>query len=317
MTPDLAILGQITIDHVVPSQPGTWTEQLGGNALYAAAGARLCADPSRVGVVARINRESMGHAAERLLEAAGLDTAGLIPCSAAPMVEWFLYEVDGTRRTLPRLPELWDMAIDEETRRRRYREHLTQISATADEIPRHWCKLSAAHLAPQVESRHRYSINALAGRTFLTVDPSPHYTKTMGLDEFIDMLSPADAALPSEMEIAHLLHGRDWFELARTLALRGVRELVLKRGRLGTVIATRLNSDPIVIGSVTASAVDVTGAGDAFCGGYMACRAQGIEPTEAAKRAAAVASLVVETRGIEAALAISREQVLRRQAGLV
>src|SRR6516225_2332000 len=117
MTPDLIIVGQITIDHVVPPTPGTWTEQLGGNALYAAAGARLCADTARVGVVARVSQESIDHGVGRLLEAAGLDTAGLIPCPTAPMVEWFLYEIDGTRRTLPRLPQLWDPSIGEETRK--------------------------------------------------------------------------------------------------------------------------------------------------------------------------------------------------------
>jgi ribokinase len=314
MTPDLIIVGQITIDHVVPPTPGTWTEQLGGNALYAAAGARLCADTSRVGVVARISQKSIGLGVGRLLEMAGLDTAGLIPCPVAPMVEWFLYEIDGTRRTLPRLPQLWDQSIGEETRKQRYLDHLTRISATADEIPTNWNKLSGVHLAPQVASRHRASIEALAGRVFLTVDPSPHYSRAMGIEELVAMLSPASAVLPSEMEIAHLVHGADWLDLARALMQRGLGELVLKRGRLGTLIASRLAPNPIIIPSGAASIVDLTGAGDGFCGAYMTCRARGIEPVEAAKRATAAASLIVETSGIEAALAIPRDQAVRRRA---
>jgi ribokinase len=314
MTPDLIIIGQVTIDHVVPPTPGTWTEQLGGNALYAAAGARLCADTSRVGVVARISPGSIDLGVGRLLAAAGLDTAGLIPSPVANMVEWLLYEVDGTRRTLPRLPQLWDRSIDEETRKQRYLDHLTRTSATACDIPTYWNKLSGVHLAPQVAIRHRASIEALAGRAFLTVDPSPHYSCAMEIDELVAMLSPASAVLPSEMEIAHLVYGADWLALVRALTQRGLRELVLKRGRLGSLIASQLAPNPIVIPSIPTSVVDLTGAGDAFCGAYMACRAQGIDSIEAAKRAAAVASLIIETSGAEVALMLPRDQAAKRRA---
>ena len=47
--PDLLVLGQVTVDHAVPATPGPWRESLGGNALYAAAGARLFCDPAGSG----------------------------------------------------------------------------------------------------------------------------------------------------------------------------------------------------------------------------------------------------------------------------
>ena len=39
--PDLLIVGQVTIDDVVPATPGLWQRQIGGSSLYAVAGARL------------------------------------------------------------------------------------------------------------------------------------------------------------------------------------------------------------------------------------------------------------------------------------
>jgi len=50
--------------------------------------------------------------------------------------------------------------------------------------------------------------------------------------------------------------------------------------------------------------VDPTGAGDAFCGAYAACRVLGLPPTEAAGHAAHTAALVVGSPGVEAALSL-------------
>ena len=47
--PDLIIVGQVTIDDVVPAMPGPWSRQIGGSSLYALAGARLWLDARRIG----------------------------------------------------------------------------------------------------------------------------------------------------------------------------------------------------------------------------------------------------------------------------
>src|SRR5262245_5338866 len=105
MPPDLLILGQVTVDHAVPAVPGPWREAVGGNALYAAAGARLWCDPARIGVVARLGHGLPVDVAA-LLGAAGLPTGGLQTVDHDAVVEWLLYERDGSRRSLPRDPEL-------------------------------------------------------------------------------------------------------------------------------------------------------------------------------------------------------------------
>jgi hypothetical protein len=85
MTPELLILGQITIDHVVPAEPGHWYERLGGNALYAAAGARLWCDSSRIGLVAR-RGPNMPASLGAMLAASGLTDSGIVPAATENMV---------------------------------------------------------------------------------------------------------------------------------------------------------------------------------------------------------------------------------------
>src|SRR3954469_18354851 len=93
-TPDILILGQITVDHVVPATPGVWFERLGGNAIYAAAGARLWCDPARIGIVAR-RGPNLASGLDSMLRRAGFGTGGLVPIPVENMVEWLIYEEDG------------------------------------------------------------------------------------------------------------------------------------------------------------------------------------------------------------------------------
>ena len=58
--------------------------------------------------------------------------------------------------------------------------------------------------------------------------------------------------------------------------------------------------------------VDLTGAGDGFCGAYAAARALGLDPREAGRRAVVAAAIVVECAGAPAALALSPEEAQRR-----
>ena len=102
MRPDLILLGQTTVDHVVPARPGVWREQLGGNVLYAAAGARLWIAPERIGVVTRDRGEAARSTRVTYLARAGIDEVAVATPGREQLVEWFLYEEDGSRRSLPR-----------------------------------------------------------------------------------------------------------------------------------------------------------------------------------------------------------------------
>src|ERR1700730_14846601 len=110
-TPDLIVLGQVTVDDVVPALPGPWARQIGGSALYAVAGARLWVDPARIALVARVGKD-YPFDVETLLRGAGVRCVALSAFTAPHLVEWLIYEPDGARRSLPRNPELLQLGAE-------------------------------------------------------------------------------------------------------------------------------------------------------------------------------------------------------------
>lgn len=301
--PDLVILGQVTVDHVVPAQPGAWFPRLGGNALFGAAGARLWMDPGRVGIVARIG-SGMPFDVPAVLQRAGIGRWALGAARVAHLTEWIIYEPDGSRRCLPRNAPLLDYGAEGGSDTvDTYLDYLLEITPTAAEIPSDWLPVRGIHLAPQVRERHRTNLATIAGRAdFVGVDPSPFYARSRDAVSLAAELAGCHAVLPSELEIGHIVRDGDWHGAARALHAAGFREVVLKRGAQPAIV---LDEQGLAeIRPPRADVLDPTGAGDSFCGAYAACRVMGLPPVEAARRACAAASLVVETGGAEAALAL-------------
>ena len=311
MRPDLILLGQTTVDHVVPARPGAWREQLGGNVLYAAAGARLWIAPERIGVVTRTGN-GCPFDPRALLARAGIAEVAVSATGRDQLVEWILYEEDGSRRSLPRNPTLRGTGGEGAGAGSDYLAHLESQSPAAADIPAGWLPARAVHLAPQVLARHEKTLRAVAPSAgFVSVDPSPHYSVGRSVEALARALAPATAFLPSEREVAHLVAEDGWAGLGQRLTAAGFPEVVIKRGAAGAILCER-GSHPVEVPARRAEVRDPTGAGDAFCGGYAACRLQDVPPAEAARRATVAASLVIECEGADAALALPPEAARRR-----
>ncbi|MGI9335464.1 MAG: carbohydrate kinase family protein [Gammaproteobacteria bacterium] len=304
MSPRLVILGQITIDDVVPAQPAAWSRCLGGNALWAAAGARLFLDPSQIGVVSRRGL-GMPFNVESQLRAAGFRHLAIRDVPIDHLVEWLVYEPDGRRRSLPRNSALLDSTGEGAgAANAAYLEHLSAISPSWEDVPRSW-RAAAIHLAPQVYERHRRTLSGASGTaSFVSIDPSPHYSRSLDLCGFARAVAGVTALLPSEQEIRHLVAGdpgiEHWKQLATRLLALGVPEMAIKLGARGAVAADARGVE--YIPPARANAVDLTGAGDAFCGAYAACRILGHTPQEAARQACIAGARATECSGVDCAL---------------
>jgi len=302
--PDLIVLGQVTIDDVVPPTPGPWRRQMGGSSLYAVAGARLWMEPSRIGLVARVG---IGYPfdVETLLRRIGLQHIALEPLAEEHLVEWLVYELDGSRRSLPRNSTLLEVGAEGTTTMpmaaRAYHDKLLAIAPTAMDIPSHWLPAPALHLCTQVGERHQDTLRALSGRVeWISVDPSPHYSRHAGVDDLAGRLRGATAFMPSTNEIRHLLNDTNPEDVVRSLHRAGFAEVALKRGAEPILLAYR--EKLVAVPAMKVAVTDLTGAGDSFCGAYAACRLQGLTPLDSVSRAVATAALVVGCSGVEAAL---------------
>jgi len=312
-TPDLVIVGQVTIDDVVPAAPGPWQRQIGGSSLYAVAGARHWIEPERIGLVACVGQDYPFDVAA-LLDGIGVRCA-LTQFEAPHLIEWLIYEADGSRRSLPRNPELlaigaegsWSQpasaALDAALQAK-----MLQMAPRLRQIPETWCSASAVHLCPQFGDRHGETVRGLAGRVrWISVDPSPHYARSADAAALAHKLRGVSALLPSAQDLAQLLQRLAPRAAAQALSQAGFPEVVLRRGGESILVAHAGQLHELPVKRV--APLDPTGAGDAFCGAYAACRLSGLQPLDAARRAAATAALVVSCRGVEAALALERPHI--------
>jgi len=311
--PDLLIVGQVTIDDVVPATPGSWQRQIGGSSLYAVAGARHWIEPERIGLVACVGQD-YPFDVEALLGGIGMRCA-LTQFDASHLIEWLIYEPDGGRRSLPRNPEL--LAIGAEGSWSQpapagvdaaLLSKMLQMSPGLGHIPEDWRSASAVHLCPQVGNRHGDTVRGLAGRArWISVDPSPHYARSADAAALAQKLPGVSALLPSAQDLTELLRRLAPTAATRALSQAGFPEVVLRRGSESILLAHAGQLQELPVNRVVP--LDPTGAGDAFCGAYAACRLSGLQPLDAARRAAATAALVVMCRGVEAALALERPTI--------
>ncbi|CAB3789727.1 tagatose kinase [Pararobbsia alpina] len=133
-----------------------------------------------------------------------------------------------------------------------------------------------------------------------TVSFDPNIRKEMlripEMREALDfILDYTDVFLPSGHEVMLLATASSEQGAIEELLKRGVREVVVKRGKDGCSYydgATELNLPALPV-----QEVDPTGAGDCFGGTYIACRAQGFGIEKALSYACAAGARAVTVRG--------------------
>lgn len=118
-----------------------------------------------------------------------------------------------------------------------------------------------------------------------------------------------DIALPTLPDEQALFGDADGQACAQRLKALGVREIIVKDGTDPAIVQFEDNQS--LVPSVKASAIDTTGAGDSFNGGYLAARLNRLAPVEAAMQAHKVAARVVECRGALMPMQVAHDLFIR------
>jgi sugar/nucleoside kinase (ribokinase family) len=264
-------IGHLTVDDVVLPDGVCHMATAGGAALYAAVGARLAGADSTL-----VSRRGDGIPASTVDRLTDLHIDAQLVGSEAPAItQWVLYETDGTRTYVPH-----------------------PVSGTYDQMSpvpgEHRLSPGAAvHLAPMPIPAQAAWVRALHGRATVTLDPH-HDSARDAPKDVLEVLPWLAGFLPSELESRHLA-GPDPVAALRAYRAAGVPLAVVKLGPEGSLVAA---DDGIWhVPAAPARVVDVTGAGDSYCGAFSAALARGDHPVTAARWAAAAASVVVECLG--------------------
>ena len=182
------------------------------------------------------------------------------------------------------------------------RRWLAALEATAHDLAGadlvYLSGISLAILPPGERPRAIDFLRALGVRVAFDPNVRPALWESAEVMEEIITAAIGAAAivLPSLDDAEQLWSSRDAeAQVARLLAL-GAAEIALTLGPEGCIVAD-VNGPAQTIAAPTASAIDTSGAGDAFNGAYLAARLSGAPSVQAARAGLALAAGVVGHRG--------------------
>ncbi len=175
--------------------------------------------------------------------------------------------------------------------------------------------LNANVLLVQLENNFEATLAAIhlarTSNTLVVMNPAPYNSV------ILEHLSDIDIITPNETE-ATLLSGIEVIDIesaklaAKVIHEKGVKTVIITLGSAGVLIYDHLHAQ--MIPAFKTTAIDTTGAGDAFNGAFVAALAKGQRITEAAQYGCAFASLAVERMG--ASNMPSHQEALTRLATL-
>lgn len=316
MAPDFVVCGNLTIDDVVTADGAVAADQCGGNGLFAALGMWLWQES--VGLVAGAGTNYPRAWLEQLAHA-GIDTAGVydVPEAHALRSRVF-YREDGSRTDRladVTLSETAAAVIDQSSDfsamgSAEHRRAWPLYSPSPARVPDGWSTAAGYHLSPgphEQVTALAASLRASSPQAVITID-WPWWNAAE--DDFAhELLAAASAVLPGAEELARwpVAGTAEQTEAALT-SLSPV--VVVKRGSQGSDVYDHGARTHVPVRAT--DVVDPTGAGDAFCGGFVVGLARTGDPVEAAKYGSVSASYVIEAFGALDVLSVDRGLVPER-----
>ncbi len=301
-------LGGIREDYCITHTNRAISGALGGNAIYSAVGARIWSDS--VGILGRIGSNFDRVKLERI-EKMGVDTSNVNALSQPlSTITFYAYispeeRVDINpafhyRRINKPMPKVL-LDYQSSTEGQGDRRNFTPLAIRPTDIPQSLRGVQGVHLAPADYLSHifiplRFKSNNIH---LITLDPSIRYMTPNFKRDLPTLLKSIDAFLPSELEAREFFSRgiKDTWEIAEAFSEMGPRFVVIKRGNRGQALWDRDTKRRWLIPAYPSKIRDVTGAGDAFCGGFLVGLNETQDPVEASLRGSVSSSLVVEGSG--------------------
>lgn len=304
------IAGQLQRDFALIPSGKSFVDVLGGNVVYSASGFGVWEDARLAGLVARVGedypREWLDEISMRSFDVRGIR---ILP-EAIDLRSFYVYTDMETRLNddpavhFTQLKQPFPKALlnySRPTNSYDSHSHLTPTSLRQSDIPAEYLEATAAHLCPIDYLTHTLLPAVLRqnGFTTVTLDPSMGTMSPNFWDDVPAMVTGLTAFMPSEEKMNALFHGRssDLWQMMEAIADYGCEIIVVKRGQRGQYLYDRSTKARWEIPAYPAKVVDPTGAGDSFCGGFLAGYKQTYDPIQAALYGSISASLTIEGSG--------------------
>jgi ribokinase len=308
MNPQFIIAGHLHRDYLLPEIGLPCIDVPGGNLLYAASG--LGVWETGIGLLTRVG-EDYPRAWLQSFEKLGWDTDGIhISAEAMDLRHFQVILEDQTvhysnpmahfaRRGLPFPRSLLGYQPPMETLDGLKTSH--PASPRPGDIPPDYLNARAVHLCPLEYSTvcRLTSCFRDASVTTLTLDPSSGFMNSKNLKDLRILLGGLTAFLPSEEDLRAAFWGLtdDLWQMAENLGEFGAEFIVIKRGAHGQLLYDSISKKRWEIPAYPARLINITGAGDSFCGGFLAGYQKTFDPLRGVLYGSVSASLAIEGTG--------------------
>jgi sugar/nucleoside kinase (ribokinase family) len=295
----LGVFGHVVLDHIlsVPNlpRPDTSVRVTGQNTYFGGTGGNLARCASRLGVstaLASFVGEDFPHEYRQALDEDRVDLTDLraVPGASMPSA-WIFTDPKGNQMTVIDQGPMWD------AHRRPLPEHTVRSA-------------QLVHLGTGRPAYHERvaRLAAQLGKT-IAFDPSQELSYAYSRASFLRLLRKADLFFGNETEVALALR---YARLrSHRQLLRYVDQVVVTRGRQGSLVVTREDGVHAIPRVRIRRVRDVTGAGDAYRAGFYAGLARGFDPVRCGILGSTAASFVVEAPGTQTRLPVWDDLVAR------
>jgi sugar/nucleoside kinase (ribokinase family) len=295
--PDYVAYSGLIIDDIVLPDGRTFFNTLGGSATHALIGMRVWSES--LGYFAAVG-DDFDPRHRAALERIGVDLRGLLRREGIRTARaWQLFEPDERRIEVFRTKE----------------SDFYRMEARLEEMPPAYFQARGFHVhhgtllqMADVLSRLR----AVNPGACMVWEPTP-VQHSGSEEEFRGVLSRVDLVSPDLGEALQMTGQETLPGAIATLLGWGAPLVAVRMGARGSMVATA-DGATYAIPAVPAHVVDTTGAGDAYCGGFLVALSEGKDAAEAGARAAVSASFAIEQFGVPEFDERSREEAERRLA---
>lgn len=277
VSPRLVGIGSVFIDDIVLPTGQTYMARLGGGVVHALMGAAIWDE--RPGIVATVGEGLPVDSADLLN--AYLDTRGLVHLPIPQIRAWQLFEEDGTRRELYRVKETLPFIR----------------GAQPQHFPTAYAYSQGCYLLQGVAEMRAWR-GILKG--LVLWEPLQQIMLPENAQAIRSLLSECqiDILSPNLVEARGIYGDLTPDELVTAMLADGAQRVALRMGEAGSIVADqtgeRYHSGTVSTGRI----IDQTGAGNTYCGGFLAGLMQGKKLNEAGAMAAVSASFCLEQVGV-------------------
>lgn len=307
MEPAFIFIGQLTRDYLLPPRGQPLLDSPGGNLLHAAGGFSVWR--KNPGLVSRVG-EDYPRRWLKDLELRGWDITGIrVQPGMLDLRNFLAYSENFELTRMNPVPQFARRGVPFPRALLGYQppEDGRPLPGKTDpatplvsDIPSEYLDAGAFHLCPLELTAHQQFLDNLRGSMrILTLDPGSGVMNPASQREVRSLVHGLTAFLPSLEEITSFFWGQtnDPWEMAAAIGDIGCEYVVIKCGARGQLLYDAGSRRRWEIPAYPARLADPTGAGDAFCGGFLAGYRRDYDALEGVLHGNVSASFAIEGSG--------------------